>query len=79
MHNIVMNKIKIAAAGIGASVMGFALTLAAHAQTDYGFASTTDATSSQLGDNLPKVLLIFAGLTALGISVHYIRKWVGRK
>jgi len=47
--------------------------------TDYGFASTTAAIASQLETNLPLVLLVFAGLTALGIAVHYIRKWIGRK
>lgn len=46
---------------------------------DYGFASTTAAITSQLQTNLPLVLAIFAGLTAVGIAVHYIRKWVGRK
>ena len=46
---------------------------------DYGFASSTSAISTQLQNNLPLVLVVFAGLVALGISVHYIRKWIGRK
>lgn len=46
---------------------------------DYGFATTTASITTQLQSNLPLVLVIFAGLTALGIGVHYIRKWVGRK
>lgn len=46
---------------------------------DYGFASTTSAIATQLQSNLPLVLVVFAGLVALGISVHYIRKWIGRK
>jgi len=46
---------------------------------DYGFATSTATIASQLQTNLPLVLEIFAGLTALGIAVHYIRKWVGRK
>jgi len=46
---------------------------------DYGFSTTTSAISTQLQTNLPLVLVVFAGLVALGISVHYIRKWIGRK
>lgn len=46
---------------------------------DYGFASTTSAIASSLQTNLPLVLVVFAGLVALGISVHYIRKWIGKK
>jgi len=43
------------------------------------FATTTTAVTNSLTNNIPLVLVIFAGLVALGISVHYIRKWVGRK
>ena len=46
---------------------------------DYGFASSTATIATQLQANLPLVLVIFAGLTALGIAVHYVRKWIGRK
>jgi hypothetical protein len=46
---------------------------------DYGFASSTAAIATQLATNLPLVLEVFAGLTALGIAVHYVRKWIGRK
>jgi len=46
---------------------------------DNAFASTTTNITTGLTNNLPLVLVIFAGLVALGISVHYIRKWVGRK
>lgn len=46
---------------------------------DYGFASSTQAIQTQLANNIPLVLLVFAGLVALGVSVHYIRKWIGKK
>jgi hypothetical protein len=46
---------------------------------DYGLASSTAAIVAQLQANLPQILLVFAGLVALGVSVHYIRKWIGRK
>jgi len=46
---------------------------------DSAFASTTAAIVSSLTNNIPLVLVVFAGLVALGVSVHYIRKWIGRK
>lgn len=46
---------------------------------DTAFATTTAAITTSLTTYLPEVLAIFAGLTAIGIGVHYVRKWVGRK
>jgi hypothetical protein len=46
---------------------------------DSALASTTAAIQGSLTADLPAILLIFGGLVALGIAVHYIRKWVGRK
>jgi len=73
-----MSKVKILAASFGGAVASVLGVLAARAD-DYGFASSTATVSTNLSANIPLVLAIFAGLTALGISVHYIRKWVGRK
>jgi len=42
-------------------------------------ASTTSAVSSSLTSNLPAIGLVFAGLVGLGISIRYIKKWIGRK
>ena len=49
--------------------------------TDVGtiFSDFTTAVSSILTTNLPLVLAIAAGLIGLGILVHYVRRWVGRK
>jgi len=35
--------------------------------------------SSNLSTNLPAVLTVAAALIGLGILVHYVRKWIGRK
>lgn len=35
--------------------------------------------STVLSQNLPVVLVVAAGLIGLGILIHYVRKWVGRK
>ncbi len=43
------------------------------------FSGFTTAISSILTSNLPLVLSIAAGLIALGILVHYVMRWVGRK
>jgi len=42
-------------------------------------ASTTDAIGSALTPSLGTVLLIFAALTGLGIALHYVRRYIGRK
>jgi len=34
---------------------------------------------TNLTNNLPVVLAVAAGLIGLGILVHYVRKWIGRK
>lgn len=34
---------------------------------------------TNLTNNLPAVLVVAAGLIGLGILVHYVRKWIGRK
>jgi hypothetical protein len=46
---------------------------------DSALATTTQAIQNSLTSNLPLILAVFAGLTALGIAVHYIKKWVGKK
>lgn len=43
------------------------------------FGTFVDNIGSILSDNLGAVLLVAAGLIGLGILIHYVRKWVGRK
>lgn len=43
------------------------------------FTDFTGSIGTILTDNLPLVLVIAAGLIGLGILIHYVRKWVGRK
>lgn len=43
------------------------------------FATSTAAVVSSLTTNLPLVLAVFAGLVGLGISIRYLKRWVGRK
>jgi len=43
------------------------------------FGNFTSAVGTILTANLPLVLAIAAGLIGLGILVHYVRKWIGRK
>lgn len=49
--------------------------------TDVGtiFTTFTGDVGTILTTNLPLVLGIAAGLIGLGILVHYVRRWVGRK
>ena len=35
--------------------------------------------STILSANLPIVLVVAAGLIGLGILIHYVRKWIGRR
>jgi len=42
-------------------------------------ATTTNDIGTALTGALPYVLGIFAALVGLGIAVHYVRKWIGRK
>jgi len=35
--------------------------------------------ATNLSNNLPTVLVVAAGLIGLGILIHYVRKWIGRK
>jgi len=35
--------------------------------------------ATNLSDNLPTVLVVAAGLIGLGILIHYVRKWIGRR
>lgn len=39
---------------------------------------TTTITDSAIGA-LPLVLTIFGGLTALGLVIHFVRKFIGRR
>jgi hypothetical protein len=41
--------------------------------------TTTSNISSGLAGSIPLILAVFAGLVALGIAIHYVRKWIGRK
>jgi hypothetical protein len=41
--------------------------------------SLTSDIGSVLTANLPLILTIMAGLIGLGILIHYVRKWIGRK
>jgi len=43
------------------------------------FTTFTGDIGTVLSSNLPLVLAIAAGLIGLGILVHYVRKWVGRR
>jgi hypothetical protein len=43
------------------------------------FTSFTGDVGTILTTNLPLVLAIAAGLIGLGILVHYVRRWIGRK
>jgi len=43
------------------------------------FTSFTSDIGTNLSNNLPLVLAIAAGLIGLGILIHYVRKWIGRK
>jgi len=42
-------------------------------------ASTTETVTTILTTNIPVIMVIFAGLVGLGIAVHFIRKFIGRK
>jgi len=35
--------------------------------------------AANLTNNLPTVLVVAAGLIGLGILIHYVRKWIGRR
>jgi len=41
--------------------------------------TTTSATGASLTGSLPLVLGIFAALTGLGIALHYVKRYIGRK
>jgi len=43
------------------------------------FSSFVGDIGANLTANLPVVLAVAAGLIGLGILVHYVRKWIGRK
>jgi len=43
------------------------------------FSSFVSEIASNLSNNLPTVLVVAAGLIGLGILIHYVRKWIGRK
>lgn len=42
-------------------------------------ASTTDAVVDIITTSLPVVMVVFAGLVALGIAIRLIQRYVGRK
>jgi len=42
-------------------------------------ASTTDSITSVLTTNIPEVMLVFAGLVALGIVLRLVKRVIGRK
>jgi hypothetical protein len=80
-----MQKHKYAIAGFISSVVVLAPEFFSHA-TDTSpltvnttFGTFTDSIGTVLTTNLPLVLAIAAGLIGLGILVHYVRRWVGRK
>jgi len=43
------------------------------------FTTYTGNIGTNLSNNLPLVLAIVAGLIGLGMLVHYVRRWIGRK
>lgn len=43
------------------------------------FTQFTSDIGTNLTNNLPLVLAIVAGLVGLGMLVHYVRRWIGRK
>jgi len=43
------------------------------------FSSFVADIGTNLANNLPTVLVVAAGLIGLGILIHYVRKWIGRK
>jgi len=43
------------------------------------FGSFVSDLAANLSGNLPTVLVVAAGLIGLGILIHYVRKWIGRK
>jgi len=43
------------------------------------FSSFVSDLAANLTNNLPTVLVVAAGLIGLGILIHYVRKWVGRR
>jgi len=42
-------------------------------------ASTTEGVTSILTTNIPVVATVFAGLVGLGIALHFVRKFIGRR
>jgi len=43
------------------------------------FGAFVSEIASNLTNNLPVILVVAAGLIGLGILIHYVRKWIGRK
>lgn len=42
-------------------------------------ASTTETVTDVLTTNIPVIMVIFAGLVGLGIALHFIRRFIGRR
>jgi len=42
-------------------------------------ASTTATVTSILTTNVPVIAVVFAGLVGLGIAMHFVKKFIGRR
>jgi len=42
-------------------------------------ASTTETVTTILTTNIPVIAVVFAGLVGLGIAMHFVRKFIGRR
>lgn len=83
-----LQKIKASVLANTAAVVGVAMAAfgAGVARADFGSSTVSSIFTTFIGNisdvlvsNLPVVLVVAAGLIGLGILLHYVRKWVGRK
>jgi len=42
-------------------------------------ASTTATVTNVLTTNIPVIMVVFAGLVGLGIALHFVRRFIGRR